>query len=117
MRLFWTDPPDNCFVSPNSDLDSWTVKIIGANETKYEGEQFRLRFIFPIDYPIKPPTVYFLNPIPKHEHVYSNGDICLSVLGKDWQPIMTAQSIAVSILSMLSSAKEKKIPTDNAIRM
>jgi hypothetical protein len=29
---------------------------------------------------------------------------------------MTAQGIALSILSMLSSAKHKKIPPDNAIR-
>lgn len=65
---------------------------------------------------MKPPVVYFLKPIPKHEHVYSNGDICLSLLGKDWQPTMTAQGIAVSILSMLSSAKEKKTPPDNAMR-
>ena len=29
---------------------------------------------------------------------------------------MTAQNLAVSILSMLSSAKEKKMPIDNAMR-
>lgn len=101
----------------NSDLKSWIVTINGANETKYEGESYQLKFIFPSDYPMKPPIVYFLKPIPKHEHVYSNGDICLSLLGKDWQPTMTAQGIAVSILSMLSSAKEKKTPPDNAMRI
>ena len=97
-------------------MKSWIVTIYGANQTKYEGERFKLKFIFPIDYPIKPPIVYFLKPTPRHEHVYSNGDICLSTLGKDWQPTMTAQSIAIGILSMLSSAKEKKKPPDNAMR-
>jgi ubiquitin-conjugating enzyme E2 W len=49
-------------------------------------------------------------------HVYSNGDICLNLLGKDWRPSMTAESLAVSILSILSNAKEKRLPQDNAMR-
>jgi ubiquitin-protein ligase len=48
--------------------------------------------------------------------VYTNGDICLNLLGRDWRPNMTASTLALSILSMLSSAKEKKIPQDNQAR-
>lgn len=69
-----------------------------------------------MDYPSKPPSVYFLQPTPRHEHVYTNGDICLNLLGRDWRPNMTAHTLALSILSMLSSAKEKKIPQDNQAR-
>lgn len=69
-----------------------------------------------MDYPSKPPSVYFLQPTPRHEHVYTNGDICLNLLGRDWRPNMTASTLALSILSMLSSAKEKKIPQDNHVR-
>lgn len=88
----------------------------GAVGTIYEGETFRLRISFPAQYPTVPPSVYFLPPnIPVHEHVYTNGDICLSLLGKDWRPTMTAQSIAVSILSILSSAQSKTLPMDNAM--
>lgn len=61
------------------------------------------------------PSVYFLKPTPKHVHVYSNGDICLNLLGRDWRPTMTAHGLVVSILSMLSSAREKKSPQDNAM--
>lgn len=60
------------------------------------------------------PRLFLFCPNRKHEHVYTNGDICLSLLGKDWRPTMTAQSIAVSILSILSSAQSKSIPMDNA---
>ena len=74
------------------------------------------QFTFPMDYPSKPPSVYFLQPTPRHEHVYTNGDICLNLLGRDWRPNMTASTLALSILSMLSSAKEKKIPQDNHVR-
>lgn len=80
----------------------------------YAGEQFTLRIEFSKQYPAKAPSVYFLKPVPKHVHIYSNGDICLNILGKDWRPTMTAQTIVVSILSMLSSAKSKGMPLDNA---
>ena len=73
-----------------------------------------MQFKFPKEYPNRPPVVYFLKPAPKHRHVYTNGDICLSILGSGWLPSMTAESVAVSILSMLSSAKEKSLPVDNA---
>jgi ubiquitin-conjugating enzyme E2 W len=89
--------------------------MIGLPNTVYNGEKYSLKLEFSKDYPTKPPSVYFLQPVPKHVHVYSNGDICLNLLGKDWSPSMTAESLVVSIQSMLSSAKEKKLPPDNSM--
>lgn len=114
LRNFMDNPPHNCEVSVGSNIRVWIITITGADDTIYAGEKYKLKFVFPKDYPSKPPGVYFLKPTPKHQHVYSNGDICLNLLGKDWRPMMTAELIAVSILSMLSSAKEKKSPQDNA---
>jgi ubiquitin-conjugating enzyme E2 W len=82
--------------------------------TIYAGETYRLRIQFPADYPTSPPSVYFLPPTPRHEHVYTNGDICLSLLGSDWRPIMTAQSVAQAIMSILCGAHRKSLPMDNA---
>jgi hypothetical protein len=48
--------------------------------------------------------------------VYTNGDICLDLLGKGWKPQLTVRTLAVSILSILSSAREKGIPPDNSNR-
>lgn len=97
------------------NIRSWEVTLRGVEGTVYAGEDYKLKMVFSKDYPGKPPSVYFLKPVPKHMHVYSNGDICLNLLGRDWRPTMTAESLAVSILSMLSSAKEKTIPQDNAM--
>eukprot|EP00527_Entomoneis_sp_CCMP2396_P000462 CAMPEP_0198145116 /NCGR_PEP_ID=MMETSP1443-20131203/21054_1 /TAXON_ID=186043 /ORGANISM="Entomoneis sp., Strain CCMP2396" /LENGTH=317 /DNA_ID=CAMNT_0043808647 /DNA_START=63 /DNA_END=1013 /DNA_ORIENTATION=+ len=115
LKAFLSDPPPNLMVKVGKNLRVWIVTMKGATNTVYEGETFRLRIAFPAQYPTVPPSVYFLPPnIPVHEHVYTNGDICLSLLGKDWRPTMTAQSIAVSILSILSSAQSKSLPMDNS---
>jgi ubiquitin-conjugating enzyme E2 W len=115
LKEFLKSPPPNLSVKVGTNLRVWMVTMEGAKNTIYEGETFKLRISFPAQYPIVPPSVYFLQGhVPLHEHVYTNGDICLSLLGKDWRPSMTAQSIAVSILSILSSAQAKNIPMDNS---
>lgn len=115
LKQFLKDPPPNLTVKVGKNIRVWIIQMKGAKNTIYEGETFKLRVSFPAAYPTVPPSVYFLPPhIPVHEHVYTNGDICLSLLGKDWRPTMTAQSIAVSILSILSSATSKSLPMDNA---
>jgi ubiquitin-conjugating enzyme E2 W len=116
MQNFLKNPPQNCELSVDpKNIRSWIVTLTGAKGTVYEGEKYRLQMQFPKEYPAKPPVAYFLKPVPKHVHVYSNGDICLNLLGRDWRPILTAEGLAVSILSMLSSAREKGTPQDNAM--
>ena len=65
------------------------------------------------EYPLRPPEVRFLRPAPVHEHIYSDGKICLNILYGDWTPEMDVQSMCLSLVSMLSSATKKSRPPDN----
>uniref|UniRef100_A0A8C5WWV0 Ubiquitin conjugating enzyme E2 W n=1 Tax=Laticauda laticaudata TaxID=8630 RepID=A0A8C5WWV0_LATLA len=86
----------------------WIVDMEGASGTLYEGEKFQLLFKFSSRYPFDSPQVVFTGEnIPVHPHVYSNGHICLSILTEDWSPALSVQSVCLSIISMLSSCKEK----------
>ncbi|EYB81630.1 hypothetical protein Y032_0378g301 [Ancylostoma ceylanicum] len=97
-------------------VQQWRVDVIGAAGTLYEGEKFSLQFRFTQQYPFNSPEVMFVGEnIPVHPHVYSNGHICLSILSEDWTPALSVQAVCLSILSMLSSAREKKRPPDNAL--
>ncbi|EME28141.1 Probable ubiquitin-conjugating enzyme E2 16 [Galdieria sulphuraria] len=107
------DPVPGMSVQQPERLDLWYVKVVGAEDTIFVGEEYTLRFSFPREYPIEAPEVVFLQPTPAHQHVYTNGHICLNVLYDGWSPALTVTSVCLSILSMLSSATEKGIPKDN----
>jgi len=111
---FQKNAPEHCSVAVrDSNVNVWIITLTGVTGTLFANEKYKLRVEFPRDYPAKPPSVYFLKPTPRHPHVYTNGDICLDLLGKGWKPQITVRTLAISILSMLSSAKEKGIPPDN----
>jgi len=53
-------------------------------------------------------------PIPIHPHVYSNGIICLDLLGSQgWSPVQNVESVCMSIQSMLTgNTKNERPPGD-----
>ncbi|CAF3448189.1 unnamed protein product [Rotaria sp. Silwood1] len=90
------------------------IDIEGAPGTLYDGEKFQLLFKFSDQYPFDSPQVTFIGSnIPLHPHIYSNGHICLSILTDDWSPALSINAVCLSILSMLSSCKDKSRPPDN----
>lgn len=96
-------------------MTDWVIKLVGGNGTVFEGETYRLRVRFHVDYPSRPPTIVFMKPAPMYEHVYSNGMVCLDLLGAAWDSRLDVLAICLSIQSMISSAKVKSRPPDNEV--
>jgi len=54
---------------------------------------------------------------PIHPHIYTNGHICLSIIYDDWSPALGVEAVCHSMVSMMSSAKEKEPPADNTMHL
>ena len=95
------DTPVNCSAGPNNnDLFNWEATIIGPTETPYEGGIFKLKILFPADYPFKPPKITFETPI-YHPNINANGGICLDILKDQWSPALNITKVLLSICSLL----------------
>jgi len=113
-------PPGITFVSLiNENVYEWLMDIRVLDDNPlYKDQFFRLQFSFPSAYPIHPPEVVFLkdkdHPIPMHPHVYSNGVICLNVLGlEDWSPVQSVESLCLSLQSMLTDNTKNERPEND----
>ncbi|KAI9672207.1 MAG: hypothetical protein M1831_002021 [Alyxoria varia] len=100
------------------NIFEWTVALIVLNpDSLYYGGYFKARMTFPKEYPYKPPDFRFLRPL-YHPNVYTDGRLCISILhqpGEDemsgelaserWSPAQNAESVLISILSLLDDAE------------
>ncbi|KAI8620493.1 ubiquitin-conjugating enzyme E2 13 [Chytriomyces sp. MP71] len=103
----------------DSNVYEWELMIMGPEGTLYEGGFFKAKLTFPTEYPLMPPKMKFTSDI-WHPNVYTNGDVCISILhppGEDsfgyesaserWLPIHTVETIVISVISMLSSPNDE----------
>ncbi|EEH34687.1 hypothetical protein PAAG_05736 [Paracoccidioides lutzii Pb01] len=118
-------PPGISIVKAES-LEEWQmdIRVLDESNPLYLNETYRLKFTFSKSYPIEAPEVQFISltsppsqaprPIPIHPHIYSNGIICLDLLGTAWSPVQTVESVCMSIQSMLAGNTKNERPPGDA---
>eukprot|EP00027_Filamoeba_sp_ATCC50430_P008041 CAMPEP_0168549136 /NCGR_PEP_ID=MMETSP0413-20121227/4940_1 /TAXON_ID=136452 /ORGANISM="Filamoeba nolandi, Strain NC-AS-23-1" /LENGTH=425 /DNA_ID=CAMNT_0008579499 /DNA_START=59 /DNA_END=1336 /DNA_ORIENTATION=+ len=99
----WDTPPIFCQVV-NDNLEHVEAIIVGPPDTPYEFGFFKFDMRFTSTYPDKPPTR--LNP-----NLYSNGKVCLSILGTwrgesadDWRSTYSINYILRAIQSLIMTS-------------
>ena len=92
-----------------SNIQSIKAMIIGPPDTPYENGFYFFRIDFPNDYPFSPPKVKFLTyeaGIRFNPNLYTNGKVCLSILGTwagpGWTTCLNLNTVLLSIQSLLN---------------
>ncbi|PRP83982.1 hypothetical protein PROFUN_08666 [Planoprotostelium fungivorum] len=100
-------------IPDDTNLFKWVVYIQGPSGSLYENGIFKAEMNFPEDYPNAPPSMKFISEF-WHPNIYPDGRVCISILHtpdpmntderpeETWRPILTVESILVSVCSMFS---------------
>ena len=93
----------------DSNLDVLKAMIIGPKNTPYENGFYFFEINFPCDYPYNPPKVTFMTSsknVRFNPNLYTNGKVCLSILGTwngpGWSAALSLNTVLLSIQSLLN---------------
>jgi len=94
------EPVDGFTLDDFSNIMLWQGTLEGPKDTPYENGKFKIQFTFDTDYPIKPPSVKFLQFI-YHPNLYRDGKICVDILqSHEWSPAQNVRTIIHSLRSL-----------------
>lgn len=109
-----------------STITKYYYRVRVPNNKLYPSDEvYRLVISIGRGYPVDLPTVVFdrtvqilddreiVPVVPMHPHIYSNGHICLNVLGTDWTPACGVNTVVLSVQSMLASNEVAERPPDD----
>ncbi|RKP00801.1 hypothetical protein CXG81DRAFT_5894, partial [Caulochytrium protostelioides] len=97
-----TTPLEDVVVIPNdANLAAVEAWIRGPAGTPYAGGCFRVLLHVPAAYPSEPPKGWFKTKIHHPNVSPKAGEICVSTLKRDWQPVMGLAHVLLTIKCLL----------------
>ncbi|KAL4492448.1 hypothetical protein ABPG72_005583 [Tetrahymena utriculariae] len=101
------NPSEDYTAAPlSNDLYTWHFTIRGPTETEFEEGIYHGKIIFPFNYPLEPPDIYFLNKSGRFE---VNQKICLTITGfhaEQWNASWTMRTILEALISMFPEKEQ-----------
>jgi ubiquitin-conjugating enzyme E2 A len=107
LKTLETDAPYGCTAAPQpNNMLHWIGTISGPKGTAWERGRFKLSLTFPSDYPQLPPQARFLS-LMFHPNIYSSGDVCVDILGRNWTPVNDVATVLLSLQALLCTPNPK----------
>ncbi len=85
------------------NLTNWNAKILGPQDTPYEGGVFIVNIDFSDNYPFKAPKVLFKTKIYHPNVKQDTGEICAQAIENAWVPTLNAKFVIESLITLLKS--------------
>jgi ubiquitin-protein ligase len=99
------------------DIYVLSAHVVGPEGCPYDGGRFALRLTFTEDYPQRPPRGVFTTPIFHPNVSPTTGDICVSVLQRDWQPAHGLAHVLLALRSLLVNPNAESALNEAAGRL
>jgi len=119
LQEFQKHPPEGIFILVRDEnISQLDALIVGPQGTPYQGGFFHFYLSFTDKYPFQPPRVRFMTTgnakVRFNPNFYSNGKVCLSILGTwsgpQWNASQTLTSVLCSIQSLMSEDPYRNEP-------
>jgi len=111
IKEFVDSPAHGIFYSMNeSNMNEGAAMIIGPSGTPYEGGFYHIAVKLPENYPYEFPSMKFqtveqTGTVRIHPNLYSDGNICISIIntwdGESWTPSQSIMSVLLTLQSLL----------------
>ena len=80
-----------------SDIDIFTVKFPGPENTSYEGGTWKIRVFLPEKYPYQAPKIGFINKVFHPNIDEGSGVVCLNVIDESWSALYDLREVFKNI--------------------
>ncbi|CAK0860541.1 unnamed protein product [Prorocentrum cordatum] len=94
--------PDISIEMQNDTIENWSAVIRGPKDSPFEGGKFELRLQCSVNYPMSPPSAWFVTKVFHPNVSYPAGEICLDILKSQWSPAWTLQYVCRAVIAMMS---------------
>ena len=116
IRRFNDAPPFISLSLIGSSLNHVLGIFVGPPDTPYEIGIFFVRFQIPEQYPLVPPKCRLVTKI-YHPNIDRNGEVCLNVLDKEWQPVWSLSDLLLAIIALLEEPNEDDFSNSEVAHM